>query len=223
MNWFDNYQTDNTLITPSTIGIYTVFNNEKKYQNALINSAKIFDIVYPNKSDLLCHWCRHTFETEPVYLPFKRDFNKHVHTKGYFCSFNCAKAFAVDNSIDSSLLFEMYRVKYNLKARYNLVLKKASPWQALKANGGIQTIEEFRKDFDILEKTIEYTEYPIVHSICQLKENNTIKKVKTSNQEFSIDNLVEEVPNNRPKKGRKPKVVVAQKKNTLGILSAYLN
>lgn len=222
MNWFENYQKDNTSITPSTIGIYTVYNNEYKYKDALLNNSKIFDIVYPDKKDLLCHWCRHTFETEPVYLPFKRDFNKQVHAKGYFCSFNCAKAFAVNENIDSSLLFEMFRVKNNLKAKYNVFLKKANPWQALLNNGGIQTIEEFRKDFDMLEKNVEYTEYPLVHTICQLKISNVIKKIKTSTEEFSIENMVEETPSNRPKKGRKPKAIVPKKVNTLGILSSYL-
>jgi len=226
MNWLQNNYSTLTNISTSTIGIYTFFNNPKKYEYALLNSAKIYDIMYDRvpKSELLCHWCRHSFETEPVFLPFNRDKNKKVHVKGYFCSFNCAKAFAIIDRVDASLLFEMYRTMKNIKAKYGVTLKQASPWQALKANGGIQTIEEFRKDFELLDKNVSYTEYPVVHSICQLKVIN-IEKIKTSNESFSIDDLPEDTKEtgiSKPKKGRKPKVVSTKKPSSLGILSSYL-
>ena len=52
-----------------------------------------FNEVYPAKTDVLCWWCCHNFDTHPIGIPMKYDEHEDVFKViGCFCSLNCAFA-----------------------------------------------------------------------------------------------------------------------------------
>jgi hypothetical protein len=99
-----------------------------------------------------CWWSCHKFDHKPIGLPdnFKEEL---YHTYGYFCSFNCAKAYNLEHTDNKTeekncLLLALKKKLTN----DDTFIKSANPRQSLKIFGGHQTIEEFRKDFKILDK-----------------------------------------------------------------------
>jgi len=147
----------------------------KKIDNDIVNKLKIKideleKLLYDNiKYDKLneicidytkgitdnihCWWCCHPFDHLPIGLPdnFKENM---YHTYGYFCSFNCAKTYNIDNPDNRTeekncLLLSL---KKNL-TNDDSFIKAANPRQCLKMFGGHQTIDEFKRDFKILDKT----------------------------------------------------------------------
>jgi hypothetical protein len=133
---------------------------EKIISNKIYDNIKFdrineicIDMTKGNIQDINCWWCCYNFDHYPIGLPdnYKEET---FHTFGYFCSFNCAKAYNL----------EKFDNKYEEKNCLLLMLKKklinddsfikiANPRESLKQFGGHQTIEEFRKDFQMIDKT----------------------------------------------------------------------
>jgi hypothetical protein len=110
------------------------------------------DMTKGNLDNIHCWWCCHIFEHQPIGLPdnFKEDT---FHTYGYFCSFNCAKAYNLNHTDNKSE--EKNCLLLSLKKKLtsdDTFIKSANPQQSLKIFGGHQTIDEFRKDFQIIDK-----------------------------------------------------------------------
>ena len=108
---------------------------------------------------LICWWCVHALPTLPCFhLPVRYDDKRRVFTTiGNFCSWQCAKAYALDmNSARSG------EIQCFLALMRKQALGKYTPlWpapkrQALAAFGGTMTIEEFRRFGGLVEP-------PIVH------------------------------------------------------------
>ena len=100
-----------------------------------------------------CWWCCHKFDHKPIGLPDNyRD--EIFETYGYFCSFNCCKSYNMEHydnkSEEKNCLLLMLKKKITNDDSY---IKPAGPRQSLKIFGGHQTIEEFRKDFKVIDKT----------------------------------------------------------------------
>jgi hypothetical protein len=111
------------------------------------------DITKGNIENIHCWWCCSSFDHYPVGIPYNyRDDT--FHTYGYFCSFNCAKAHNLDNvdnkTEEKNCLLMMLRKKLTNDDAY---IKPANPRYSLKIFGGYQTIEEYRKDFKMIDKT----------------------------------------------------------------------
>jgi hypothetical protein len=133
---------------------------EKIISNKLYDNNKFdrlneicIDMTKGNIENINCWWCCFNFDHYPIGLPdnYKEEL---FHTFGYFCSFNCAKAYNL----------EKFDNKYEEKNCLLLMLKKklvnddsfikpANPRESLKLFGGHQTIEEFRKDFQMIDKS----------------------------------------------------------------------
>lgn len=133
---------------------------EKMLSNKIYDNIKFdrineicIDMTKGNIENINCWWCCCCFDHYPIGLPdnYKEEI---FHTFGYFCSFNCAKAYNL----------EKFDNKYEEKNCLLLMLKKklinddsfikpANPRESLKLFGGHQTIEDFRKDFQMIDKT----------------------------------------------------------------------
>lgn len=110
-------------------------------------------------AELVCWWCVHSLPCHPcIHLPVRYDDKRKVFTTiGNFCSWQCAKAYALDmNSARSG------EIQCNLALMRKQALGKYTPlWpapkrQALRAFGGTMSIEEFRRFGGLVEP-------PMVH------------------------------------------------------------
>jgi len=119
----------------------------------------------PDRTDIRCYNCHHTFNTSPIGVPIKYyakrpdkvqpddtkivSLNDYFETFGIFCSFPCCMAFITSNRHLSmfrnskSLLYSLYYKLYSTE----LDVKKAPSWECLKVYGGHLSIEEYRKSF----------------------------------------------------------------------------
>lgn len=152
----------------------------------------------------LCWWCCHSFENEPLHLPYKYDDRRDkFYTMGHFCSFSCMKAFNLDNfpqhksGIIGTNITLMIKKCNDNKTQF---IKTAPSKYSLKAFGGNLSIEEFRKN-DKQIKTIlpcknivftdVVTEVEITTSTSTTKENltqklNDINNAKQQNQPLKL-------------------------------------
>jgi len=133
---------------------------EKMLSNKIYDNIKFdrineicIDMTKGNIENINCWWCCYSFDHAPIGLPdnYKEEL---FHTFGYFCSFNCAKAYNLekfDNKYEEKncLLLMLKRKLINDDS----FIKPANPRESLKLFGGHQTIEDFRKDFQMIDKT----------------------------------------------------------------------
>jgi len=109
--------------------------------------------------DLVCWWCVHSLPQLPcIHLPTRYDDKRdRFETKGNFCSWQCAKAWALDQNSARSGEIQMILMMMRRRAigRYE-PLWPAPKREALKIFGGTMTIEEFRSYGGLVEP-------PIIH------------------------------------------------------------
>jgi hypothetical protein len=92
--------------------------------------------------------------------------NDYYETDGFFCSFNCCKAFILDNKhkpmydCSNRLLIQLYNQIYNTKITN---IKEADNWRLLKKSGGPTSIEKFRENFN----HISYEYHGYISDICK--------------------------------------------------------
>jgi hypothetical protein len=91
----DEYDPENAIIikpTPKKEKNFRIRGHFKKTVPLLVGSDSK---QYPDTWDKACWWDHQTFTTKPVGMPVFNDFeqNKYV-LHGYFCSWNCARAYA---------------------------------------------------------------------------------------------------------------------------------
>lgn len=99
------------------------------------------------ETPLICWWCVHALPQHPcIHLPVRYDDKRKIFgTIGNFCSWQCAKAYALDMGTSrsgeiQSFLMIMRRQTYG----HYVPLWPAPKRQALACFGGTMTIEEFR-------------------------------------------------------------------------------
>jgi len=110
---------------------------------------------WKENTNIWCWWCSHPFTNSPFGLPIKFENNKYS-VQGCFCSLNCAKAYNIKENTYrtteiNSLIEDFRRELFGLNS-YPVMI--APPRQSLKVYGGFLTIEEFRKEFYIINKNI---------------------------------------------------------------------
>jgi hypothetical protein len=100
-----------------------------------------------NVEGLLCWWCVHGLPQRPcIHLPIKYDdrLNRFT-TMGNFCSWQCAKAYALDTNSAKSGEVQSFLAMMRLRAFGKFVpLWPAPKRQFLRCFGGTMSIEEFR-------------------------------------------------------------------------------
>lgn len=103
---------------------------------------------------LICWWCVHALPQRPcVHLPLRYDekLNKFT-TTGNFCSWQCAKAYALDmNSARSGEIQSLVALMRKRALGKYMPLWPAPKRQFLKCFGGTMTIEEFRSYGGLVE------------------------------------------------------------------------
>lgn len=128
----------------------------------LTNQSITIDVTH-----IKCWWDCCRFSGLPCYLPesFSEDT---YYVIGCFCSFNCMLAYNLYYLKDTkiyyrkSLIYKLYRQVYGLNYDINVTIKEALPRELLVDFGGNMSIEEYRQNFDLLNK--EYVAYapPII-------------------------------------------------------------
>jgi hypothetical protein len=147
------------------------------------------DITKGNIENIHCWWCCHDFDHQPIGIP--DNYREEIFsTYGYFCSFNCAKAYNLDyienKTSEKNCLIMMLKKKLTGEDSF---IKPASPRQTLIMFGGHQTIDEFRKDFKMVDKTSLlifpplkplklYIEDEYKHKIVRFQNDYKIKRSK---------------------------------------------
>lgn len=134
---------------------------EERLANRPVRQPKVVVPPPPPEpaGDLACWWCVHALPQLPcIHLPTRYDEKcDRFETKGNFCSWQCAKAWALDQNSARSGEMQMILMMMRSRAvgRYT-PLWPAPKREALKIFGGTMTIEEFRSYGGLVEP-------PIVH------------------------------------------------------------
>ena len=98
----------------------------------------------PDRVDVACFWCCHSFETPPVILPI-RDQGEYLQVMGNYCSPECAMAYLFDMRQDSYARWEQLSLLNRLYADAGgMRIRPAPSRQTLKIFGGPMAIEEYR-------------------------------------------------------------------------------
>lgn len=127
----------------------TIKNKEKlKIKNIILHVRDGNVKEWNKKTNLLCWWCCHPFNTMPCFFPTHyNEYSKRFKIQGNFCSWNCAKAYKLEDSKGTRgqdmYLFTLLLMHLGIK-NYRDV-KSAPAKEVLKAFGGNLTIEEFRE------------------------------------------------------------------------------
>lgn len=123
---------------------------------------------------LVCWWCVHGLPQRPcIHLPVKYDDRLNRFTTiGNFCSWQCAKAYALDTNSAKSGEVQSFLAMMRLRAFGKFVpLWPAPKRQFLKCFGGTMTIEEFRSFGGLVEPPQLY--FPIEKQLHPLFNNST--------------------------------------------------
>lgn len=114
----------------------------------------------PNpEPELICWWCVHSLPQRPcIHLPTKYDEKKNVFvTRGNFCSWACAKSFAIDMRTSRSGEIQMILAMMRRRAFGKYIpLFPAPKREALAVFGGTMTIDEFRSYGGLVESPPVY-------------------------------------------------------------------
>jgi hypothetical protein len=101
---------------------------------------------WPEKTDIYCWWCCHSFDNSPIPCPVEYDeIRDRYKVNGVFCSWSCAAAYSIK---EYSSLALIYQLKNELSG-YSENIVVAPPRYCLKNFGGYMTI----KDYRALDKT----------------------------------------------------------------------
>lgn len=164
------------------------------------NYTKIYNVYEIQKPfSVKCWWCCNYFDNHPIPVPcYYNDATDKFKVYGYFCSFNCAKAYIFKKKYyngfldpDNSLLLLLY---YKLTKDGNCwkkrnYIKTAPPKEILKEFGGILTIEEYRKNFFQLDKTYKILPYPCIWMNTVIEETSIYNK-KPKNSKKTLDEIL---------------------------------
>lgn len=156
---------------------------EQVYENKLVPDSILAkgDTNLKIKSEVVCFWCCHNFEGNPVFMPV--DLIKDVYkVKGCFCSFECCNAYMQDSyKYKSKKHLLNYMFRDLVKDRKDKKIGKAPPREMLRMFGGFLSIEEFRDN----NSKYEIAQYPMIYL-----SNQVTKNVKTKNIEKEVKTLL---------------------------------
>lgn len=123
---------------------------KKWYENPPVRifQKKGEDITeWKNKTNLLCWWCCHKFDTLPCFIPTNyNERQSRFKITGNFCSWNCAKSYKLYDTPIFRHGQDMHMFSYMLrKLKLPVNIKCAPRKECLAAFGGTLSIEEFRE------------------------------------------------------------------------------
>lgn len=138
---------------------------------------------WPNKTNILCWWCCHTFNDVPIPSVNNFDYNRNTYSlKGIFCSWECSLSYTLEYNKTSSYLYKFYR---DITGNLNFNIKKAPSRYILKNFGGYMDINEYRNSFhknrDIMiasDNKLDYVNQEILEVYEELEQKNKKKNKK---------------------------------------------
>lgn len=154
----------------------------------------------------LCWWCCHEIHDKEFHLPYKYDeLRRKFYTQGYFCSWGCAKAFAIDKYglTKGGQMCELLCLMKKQQTGAISSIVKAPDRYSLKVFGGTLTIHEFRN--------ISADNYPIVtfanevHNKQEVTTQLFVKKSTQDTQEEKLDKINNSSNNNETLKLKREK------------------
>jgi hypothetical protein len=99
-----------------------------------------------------CWWCTLPIENKPIGCPLKYESAHTYYSDGIFCSFNCVKAYILDQKNDTrfsesiKLLSHIYC--YVSGTLEPVIINPSPPWKFLKQHAGHLTIEQYKQYID---------------------------------------------------------------------------
>jgi hypothetical protein len=151
-----------------------------------------------------CFWCTYEFDNPPIYIP-KHFIKESYHVYGCFCSPECATAYLMEESIDSSTKFERYHLLNHIYSKiygYTKNIKPApNPYYMLEKFYGNLNIQEYRSLLKN-ERLFLVVDKPLTRILPELHEDN---------DDFIINNKI--IPSNTYQ--IKKKILNKQTKNTI--------
>jgi hypothetical protein len=151
-----------------------------------------------------CFWCTYEFDNPPVYIP-KYYLKDSYHVYGCFCSPECATAYLMEETIDSSSKFERYHLINTIYSKifdYKKNIKPApNPYYMLDKFYGNLSIQEYRSLLRN-ERLFLIVDKPLTRILPELHEDN---------DDFIINNTV--IPSNTYQ--LKKKMQLKQPKTTI--------
>ena len=191
---FEKYYNTNKKYLPGNVSDFKEKNNEESIKRIRVvttikNTLNVDE--WPEKTDICCWWCCHTFTNCPCTLPTKYDpLRKRFQFVGLFCSWNCTKAYNFERNDHrkyerSQLITLLIQQLYGITNAINI--KAAPPKQTLKMFGGYLDIQEFRSTNSTVDQyhmnLINYTYiYPEITEISNVKIKSTPKNLRLSRQ-----------------------------------------
>ena len=104
----------------------------------------------PEKTEICCFWCCHTFPTSPFSIP-SHILDETWYMYGNFCSAECSTAYLFKEHLDAHVQWERYALLNSLYAEDAGVaagsprgIKPAPPREVLRMFGGSMDISEYR-------------------------------------------------------------------------------
>ena len=143
----------------------------------------------------VCWWCCHSIEGAPLQMPYSYDnLRDSFATAGYFCSWSCVKAYAIDNHGTGEISGNIGLLRKKMfGTKISETIKKAPRRQQLQMFGGDMTIEEFRENCtknDIVQNRneVKTSEIPtrVVPIISNNKKLDEIKNASGSNDTLRL-------------------------------------
>ena len=122
---------------------------------------------WPSKSKIDCLWCCHSFDTEPIGIPTRKDGDTFTMF-GNFCCAECAAAYNFDSRLSGDEMWERYSLLNMIYSGNGHEIKMALPRLSLKKFGGPFSIGEFRRHNP--SKNFKITMPPTVAIIPTLEE-----------------------------------------------------
>jgi len=118
-----------------------------------------------------CWWCCHTFPGPSLHCPFKYDDRtKRFETTGHFCTWECMKAYTVENFGHRAGIIQTYVALMRKHANENKYVptRYAPKRHTLKMFGGILSIDEFRRGSSNVVVTMPWEKHimPEFHTSC---------------------------------------------------------
>lgn len=176
-----------------------------KDNKKIVSGLKLFSLndnkpIAVDKTDLLCHWDHHKFDTLPCFLP-ERFARGAYYVFGCFCSFACMQAYNSDLGERGDYRAPVRKVL--IKKMYNTIFNndkdvpKAHHWLLLTEYGGHLTIDKFRDINTICKKEYKMNIPPMIPLISHIEEINKevkvdVYKVKPSNNDTDLDKVIKE-------------------------------
>lgn len=129
--------------TSHNIKIHTLLNSMMALPNIASGSQ------WPKKTDILCWWCCHSFDTVPLPCPVSYDSIKdHYKLDGIFCSWSCVAAYSKKEYMSLELVYSLYEkiMEDGESSAKSYSIPIAPPKTLLKSFGGYMSIGQYRND-----------------------------------------------------------------------------